>query len=516
MSGCPFDVEPYAISEIITSPGIVNLNYTNQDYWSLKSALATFIQEYFGEYFTDFVESSLAIMLVECWAFVADTLSFKIDQIANEVFIDTVVEIDNAFRICKLVGFTPTPPIAASSLWTATIPEPLTAPVYISTPFRISATSADGAIEMELFAADADNNPLFDQDIEIAIGNDSTSAIVGLEGITLEQTSRGTGVTNQVIATVRSSVIYDSVRVVVDGAEWERVDYFTDSQPRREFRVEFDSEYRAYVIFGNNRAGLMPSATSSITVTYRMGGGIRGNIVTNAVSRTLTVPINVAPYGAAVTFTNYTKGQNGYNGDGLAEIKDKLPKYLTTQNRCVSGSDYQVLAEQFATPYNGQIGKCIAALRQYGCAANIVDLFVLAKDGTSGLILCSNELKTALYREIESKKMLTDVICIRDGSVINVDVTLDVTVPRARRKFEEETRTRVANRIESFFGLQNWNYGQTLRDTDLLRVISDMTEITSSSVTFTPDNGADPGQIVTARYYEIIRPDDITLSIVYE
>jgi hypothetical protein len=49
-----------------------------------------FIKEKFADEFTDFVESSLAIMLIENWAFLADTLSFKIDQVANEIFIDTV------------------------------------------------------------------------------------------------------------------------------------------------------------------------------------------------------------------------------------------------------------------------------------------------------------------------------------------------------------------------------------------------------------------------------------------
>jgi hypothetical protein len=87
----------------------------------MKTRLIDFIKQKFSTDFSDFVESSIAIMLIENWAFIADTLSFKMDQISNEIFIDTVTETENAFRLAKLVGFQPQPPIAARSMWTASI-----------------------------------------------------------------------------------------------------------------------------------------------------------------------------------------------------------------------------------------------------------------------------------------------------------------------------------------------------------------------------------------------------------
>ena len=131
-NNCPFEIKPYANSNTIKNEKILNLNYTNQDFWSMKTRLVQFIQERFGDNgtvlpntFNDLVEGSIAIMLMENWAFIADTLSFKMDQMVNELFIDTVTEPDNAFRICQLVGFKPTPPIPASSMWTATIMWPM-------------------------------------------------------------------------------------------------------------------------------------------------------------------------------------------------------------------------------------------------------------------------------------------------------------------------------------------------------------------------------------------------------
>ena len=96
---CPFDVTPLDQSLPVKPPYIANLNYTNQDFWSFKARLVQYIQEKFADKFNDFVEGDLAIMLMENYAFIGDTLSFKIDQIANEIFIDTVTELENAFRL---------------------------------------------------------------------------------------------------------------------------------------------------------------------------------------------------------------------------------------------------------------------------------------------------------------------------------------------------------------------------------------------------------------------------------
>lgn len=303
---------------------------------------------------------------------------------------------------------------------------------------------------------------------------------------------------------------------MVDGVQWQQVEYFTDSQPRREYRVEFDSQYHAYVIFGNNRSGLIPSKGSQIIITYRQGGGVKGNIITGSVNFQRTVNIQGFDFNVPVVFRNYTKGEFGYDGDTIEDIRRKLPAYLRTQNRCVTGEDYKTVADQFATPYQGQIGKSTAVLRNYGCAANIIDLYVLAKDGIDGLAEASDELKSELFIEINKKKMLTDYVCIRDGIVVLTDISIDLTVDKFYRKFEEEIRGKVNRRINEFFTINNWEYGQTLKDTDVVKSISDIKEIKTMDITFTTNDPSNSGQVVTTRFYEIIRPDTLTISFNYE
>ncbi len=207
---------------------------------------------------------------------------------------------------------------------------------------------------------------------------------------------------NQTITLSRSPVLLDSIRVSVDGVNWSRVKSFTDSERRREFRVEYNANYEAFIFFGNNRSGLIPSTGSPIQITYRVGGGPIGNITTGSLQEQRQIPVPGQAFSATVTFFNQTRGEFGFSGDTIDDIRRKLPAYLSTQDRAVSGNDYKTLADQFATPFHGQIGKSTAVLRNHGCAGNIIDLYILARNGDNGLTGASNELKNDLIEEFEN------------------------------------------------------------------------------------------------------------------
>ncbi|RDJ35649.1 MAG: hypothetical protein DWQ19_12590 [Crenarchaeota archaeon] len=518
---CPVEIKPLSQSTDSRSSLTFNLNYTNQDFWSMKARLVDFVKERFGpngtelpNTFNDFVESSIAIMLIENWAFLADTLSFKMDQIVNELFIDTVTEVENAFRLAKLVGFQPTPPIAARSKWIAQINAALSDDIEIETPISIDIPSTNTPTSIELFAADNSGQPLFDQNIIIPAGSKFNKSIVGVEGRTINEEFSGTGQVGQTLTLSFSPVIFGSIIVSVDGTTWEEVDYFTDSQPRKEYRIEFNSDYEAFVMFGNNRTGMIPSNGSRIEVRYRIGGGTIGNIVTGFIQTQRQVVVAGLDYSVPITYSNYTKGEYGYGGDGLNEVKRKLPRWIKTQDRAVTASDYKTLTDQFATPYYGKVGKSTAVLRNYGCSGNIVDLYILADDGDDTLANASNELKVALNEELNSKKMLTDFLCIKDGIVLNIDVSVDVILDRFYRKFETELKENILRRINAFFSINNWDYNQVLRDTDLIKELSDIKEIQSFQITFVTED-SESGMTVTPKFNEIIRPDTITISMVY-
>ncbi len=521
-NSCPVGIHPYAIGHSSWQPKALNLNYTCQDFYSLKTKLLQFLEDRYGpngsqmpNTFNDYTESDLAIALIENTAFAGDTLSFKIDQVANDLFMATVTQLDNAFRLAQQVGFQPQPPIAASTMWSASISAIAPDDVVLTAPVVVSTIVNSQQQYIELFPATADNQPIFDQDIVIPAGSVTNTSIIGLQGNTLTELFTSAGGINQNYGTGNTGVLWDSVSVQVDGIQWQQVEFFTDSNPRREFRVEFTSNYRAYVMFGNNRAGMCPPQGSQIQMTYRVGGGSWGNIISNSIQFQTSAPVNGQGYSVTVSLSNYTRGIGGYDGDTIEDIRAKVPLWIQTQNRAVSGSDYKTLCEQFSTPYNGKIGKCNVTLRNYGCAGNIIDVYILALDAPGNLMKASNELKVALNDKITNLKMLTDFVCIRDGTVLYVDTSIEIVVPAMYRKFQEQIGATITNVVGQFFALSNWDFGQTLRETDLAKDLASVQYVDGYNIHFTTNDPNNSGITVTTEYYEIIRPANLSMSFTY-
>ncbi len=514
--GCTDLLTPLDLSRQQNLSYLPNLNYSAQDYSSFKTRLAQYLAEQQSDKFSNFVEGDLLIVLMELWSFLADLLSFKMDQIANEVFIDTVTEVDNAFRLSQLVGFYPQPPIAARTFFSATMQQTLPIDLNLGNAIPLDVPAPDGTLTFELFPADFLNNPILEGDVIITAGNFSNTNIVGLEGRTQVDTNTALGGSNQSYQLLQFPVLYDSIRIDVDGVRWDQVQYFTDSNPRNEYRVEFDSSYRAFIMFGDGKAGRAPVQGSTIQVTYRVGGGVRGNILAGAIVSQRGYVVPGLNFPSPVTFRNYTRGEFGYNGDGIDDIRRKLPAYLKTQDRAVSGEDYETLAGQFVSPYNGQSAKAVAALRNYGCAGNVVDIYVLVKDGEQSVQTASDEFKVELSNYLDTRKMFTDQVCIRDGVVLEVDVTVDAIVDRFYQKFRDEILSNIQNQIAGFFSLNNWDFGEDLRDADLIKAISSISNITTASVSFSTNDPDNEGSSVNAQYYELIRQDQVNINLIFE
>lgn len=513
---CSDILTPYDLGKQLALPTLPNLHYTSQDYSSMKTRLAQYIQEQYPTVFNNYVEGELLIVLMEIWASLADLLSFKMDQIANEIFIDTVTELENAFRLSKLVGFKPQPPIASRAFCSATIQQTLTNDLNLGNAIPVELASGDGTINFELFPADSNNNPILDGDIIITAGNFTNTNIIGLQGTTQIDTFAAVGGANQSYQLTQNPVLYDSIRVDVDGVRWDQVDFFTDSNPRNEYRVEFTTTYQGFIIFGNGQAGRAPTQGSAIQVTYRIGGGTVGNILAGAlfVQRGYQAPgLN---FPITVTFRNYTRGEFGYAGDTISDIRRKLPQFLKTQDRAVSGEDYKIMASTFVSPYNGQAAKASVALRNYGGAGNVIDIYVLVLAGTDSVQVPSNDFKAELSAYLEDIKMMTDYLCIKDGVVILVDVTLDVIVDKFYRKFQDEVNSSIQAAVNGFFALNNWDFGRTLRDVDLIKSLSAIAQIKTASANFTTADPQNQGSTVTATYYQLIRQDQVIINIIFE
>lgn len=518
-SECLFDVKPLATSNIITSSPIYNLNYTSQDYNSMKNRLLDLIRTNFGNDFNDFSEASMGLMLVECWAWLGDLLSFKIDQIANELFIDTVTEPENAFRLAKLVGFKPQPPLPGKAMFIASLHSIYSTDIVLNSP--IILTIEHGALEIryDLYPADVNNNPIFEQPIVIPAGSLFNSNIIGLEGSTNTMKYTSNGNAGQSFQLPYPSVFYKSISVDVDGRPWEEVEYFTEFKPLPQYIVEYDASYKAAIIFGNGKAGMVPPQGANVNIKFRTANATTAEIITGAIQEKTYTTVAGIPHAVIATIKNYTKSEYGYPGDTINEIRRKLPEFLRTQNRAVTGADYQQLASQFMSPHNGAIGKATAALRSHGCAGNVIDIIVLAQTGDNRLTKANNNLKAELLEAINKSKIFTDYVCIKDGDVLKVDINVDIFLDKVHKKSEESIKYKCNELINWFFSLPNWDFGKPLRTSDIIKILSEVKETKHFEISFTTAKnieGEEESDIITTNYKEIIRPDNINLNLIYK
>jgi hypothetical protein len=91
-----------------------------------------------------------------------------------------------------------------------------------------------------------------------------------------------------------------------------------------------------------------------------------------------------------------------------------------------------------------------------------------------------------------------------------------VTLDKFYKKFEDEFRDRILRKTTDFFSLNGWDYGQTLKSIDLIKDFADIKEIRTASVFFNTEDSGNSGDVVTTKFYEIVRPQTIDLSFVYE
>lgn len=515
---CRFDVTPLAQPRLINKLPYHNVNYTSQDYHSMKARILELLKANFAEDFNYVNESSLAVMLIECWLALGDMLSFKIDQLANELFIDTVTELENAFRLAKLVGFKPLPPLPAKAMFMLKTNNVYTSDLVVKTPLIIDLDTFGSSFNYELYPADHNNNPIMNADIVIPAGSTYTDAVVGVEGRTRTYTFTSTGKANQIFTVPFENVYHGSIKVDIDNTMWEEVEDFTLYKPRAEYVVEYGAYYKPSLVFGDNVAGLIPPQGAKINVTFRIPNPSTAEIVSGAFDTKVFSMIPGVVNHVVINVKNHTKSEFGYPGDGINDIRKKLPAYLRTQNRAVSGGDYKYLTDSFATSYDGAIGKCNVVLRNHGCAGNIIDIIVLAKTGDYRLIKANDGLKAALYEELRKKRMFTDYVCIKDGEVISTDVIVDAHVNSVYKKYENEIKAKVLERLEDYFALSNWDFGQALKEKDLIKALAGIKEVTHFDITFTTNREMptmSSEAIVMAKYNEIVRPESLAINFVY-
>lgn len=101
-----------------------------------------------------------------------------------------------------------------------------------------------------------------------------------------ESLGTATGEPNQTVSASQESYIAGTIEISVGLDQWEEVDSLIESVPTdKHFEVEFGTNDKPTILFGDGDNGSIPTAGLNIQATYRYGAALNGNVGANTITR---------------------------------------------------------------------------------------------------------------------------------------------------------------------------------------------------------------------------------------
>ena len=226
----------------------------------------------------------------------------------------------------------------------------------------------------------------------------------------------------------RTSVIEGSVVVTVNDEVWTQYSSFVlAASDATAYELKTYATGETVVIFGDGIYGRVVPTDAVIQVTYRIGGGVAGNISKGSIQTSITGL--AASLSAPVTVTvtnNYSSGIGGRDAETLEEARVSIPYYARTNDRGVTLDDYQTLAAQYSSPNWGSVAYARSTVRKENSLleGNIVVIYAWTTGADGGLTNLSSQLKQALKDYLQTKAVGTDLIEVFDGSARPAPIAL--------------------------------------------------------------------------------------------
>jgi len=256
------------------------------------------------------------------------------------------------------------------------------------------------------------------------------------------------------------------------------------------------------VVFGDGTTGISPDDSASYMVTYRVGGGSRGNLLKEAINSPVEVD---AGTGVTAVLTNTTPAVGGSNAESIDNAKKYAPLTFRRQDRLVTLQDYSVFANTYISNW-GTVGKARAATRRAYASANTIDIYVLEKASDLQLQKATPNFKTSLLDAINSKKMATDEVVIVDGLIRTIDLITTIRVDEEQKPHQNEIIAKARDVILRYMKADNRSFGEALEISDLNRKIFEVDAVRYSTV----DN---LDQDVLVDFNEIIQLNNLTINV---
>jgi Baseplate J-like protein len=217
--------------------------------------------------------------------------------------------------------------------------------------------------------------------------------------------------------------------------------------------------------------GLSPYGTS-LTVNYRVGGGLQTNVPPGSVNSVGSVNLNFTSTGldpvkmggvvGSVQTFNFQSSQGGNDAETVSEIKANASAFFATQNRTVTREDYIArvlsLPAKYGAPYK-------VFVETDPVNTNALDIHILSVDANGFLTQATTTLVQNIQTYLAGTRMLTDAVNIMQADIINLRVRFGVVIsPKATRT---EVLSKCLATVQDYLTTDNMQIGTPIALTDL-------------------------------------------------
>lgn len=488
---------PEQIGVLLPPAKLRRINFSALDFTTAQRATVEYIQSYYPEEFNDFVASSGVIMMTEIQSSNVAKISLRADLLANEAFLPssvTEVAVTNHLALINQKIRQQTPAVVDIEV---SVSQALTTDLQIPPGLLFQTRGPDGLpVYYELYRSPGD----FLSPVVIQAGKRGVIAY-GLEGrFVSDVVTTSTGGPNQSFTINADGALEQPIFVTIEtGSESQDWKVTTDpleiyNPTDRVVNVQLFSDVIVFT-FGDNITGKAPLAGQRLRFRYRIGGGIRGRISSNAINESRSIsPQPPATSPVQVLFRNTSPSSGGTNRETLEQAKKRAPRDFVVRAfasdrpaSIVTDGDYAQVASTFAHPVFGSVAKAVATIRT-GRNANLIEVYVLV-EGPDGLTTPNAGLKLALKTFFSDYNVMTDTVEILDGTL--KPINLDMTVVVNRNADATYVKRRVTEALDDFFDTTNRELGQALYTSDIVELVGGIDGVSYVDL-FTPNDNILP------------------------
>ena len=447
---------------------VPSVDYTSRDYSAILTDMTNLIP-IFSPTWTNRDPADFGMTLLELFAYMGDILNYYIDRTANEALITSATQRQTVLQIANLIGYTPTN--STASTVTLTFQNSTASPITLPALTQVATSLvSNGTTTQVVF----ETNSALTVPAKSGATNGSAT-VVATQGYTVSNEIIGIsdGTPSQTYALANTSVINGTVNVTINGVAYQSVQYLIDSNGYDPvFSTNTDADGITYVTFGDSVSGRVPPNGAQIYATYRVGGGVIGNVASNTIKYVINVPSGTIPAGLTVSNQDISvSGDGAATGGADAESTDSIrinaPKSIRAINRAVSLSDYSYIAVQVSG-----VAKAIATADVY----TSVTLY-LAPAGDPGVAADNvtptsvfNNLTTNVLSSLIDKAPANTTITFQPPKYVGAYLVVNITV--APQYKQSSVVSNVTSAINNLFYIDNVIFSDTIAVSDVYQTIS--------------------------------------------